>query len=152
MPEMQYQHDFCNSITAKTTRKTKSKFMKTPKLTILFMSLVFQLSALAQIQRYDNQDSKNDNVVYTGEAIINNQQSQICLSAVNNQLIITNNYIDKFDRLIVYNMQGAVVLKQPVSGNSARIDVSSLIETVYLLVLRSSSTLKEKSLKLVISR
>jgi len=125
--------------------------MKTPKL-IIILSIFFQISANAQIQRYDYQDSKSSNSVFEGETILNNQQSQVCISQGNSQLIFTNNYIDKYDKLVIYNMQGGVVIKQSITGNAARIDVSVLIERVYLLVLRSSSTMKEKSMKMVVSR
>jgi hypothetical protein len=49
-------------------------------------------------------------------------------------------------------MQGAVLLQQIVTTTTARLDVSHLAEGVYLLVLRSSVALKEKTIKFVVSR
>jgi len=49
-------------------------------------------------------------------------------------------------------MQGAPLLKQTINGETARIDVSSLTEGVYLLVLHSSVTLKEKNLKFIVRK
>ena len=59
---------------------------------------------------------------------------------------------DDYDRLTVYNMQGAQLLNQSVSGISVEVVVNSLPEGVYLLVLKSSVTLKEKNLKFIVKR
>jgi hypothetical protein len=56
------------------------------------------------------------------------------------------------DKLLVVDMRGSVVLKQAVSTGSVKIDVSNLGDGVYLLVLRSSVTLKEKSSKFFIRK
>ena len=59
---------------------------------------------------------------------------------------------DEYDKVTVFNMQGAIVLQQEIRGSLARMDVSALTDGVYVLVLRSSVTFKEKSLKFVIRK
>lgn len=71
---------------------------------------------------------------------------------VQTRLTVSGLQQDEFDRISVYNMQGAVVLQQTANSNLARIDVSSLADGVYLLVLRSSVSLKEKSMKFVVRK
>ncbi len=68
------------------------------------------------------------------------------------QLTVTGIKKDEYDRVTVYNMQGAQLLQQTINGTSARIDATNLPEGVYLLVLRSSLTLKEKNLKFIVRR
>ncbi len=71
---------------------------------------------------------------------------------VQNQLLISNMNPEEYDRISVYNMQGAVILQHKVTATTARLDVSNLAEGVYLLVFRSSAALKEKTIKFVVSR
>jgi Secretion system C-terminal sorting domain len=71
---------------------------------------------------------------------------------VTEQLKVTGLDTDGYDRIFVYNMQGAQLYKQTINGNSALIDVNSLPEGVYLLVLKSSVTMKERNLKFVVRR
>lgn len=71
---------------------------------------------------------------------------------VQDQLTVSNLKAEDFDKITVYNMQGAVILQQTTKGNAARLDVSSLPDGVYLLVLRSTVTFKEKSMKIVVRK
>ena len=71
---------------------------------------------------------------------------------ITEQLTVTGLNKGEYDRLVVFNMQGDQLLKQTINGETARIDVSSLIEGVYLLVLHSSVTLKEKNLKFIVRK
>ena len=71
---------------------------------------------------------------------------------VQNELSVSNPGTDNYDKLVVYNMQGAMLLQQPVRGTDTRVDVRSLTEGMYLLVVRSSALNKEKSTKFVIHR
>jgi hypothetical protein len=59
---------------------------------------------------------------------------------------------DEYDRISVYNMQGGQLLEQAVNNPTVRIDATGLPEGVYLLVLRSSVTLKEKNVKIFVRR
>jgi hypothetical protein len=71
---------------------------------------------------------------------------------VQDQLTISNLLQDQYDRIVVYDMKGAVQLQQTVSGNTARMDVTALTGGVYLLVLRSSILKKETSIKFVVNK
>ena len=72
---------------------------------------------------------------------------------VQNQLTVSNINPDEYDKIAVYNMQGAILQQQRVSSNMARMDISTLPDGVYLLVLHSSSVLvKEKSIKFVVKK
>jgi hypothetical protein len=71
---------------------------------------------------------------------------------ITEQLAVTGLNKGEYDKIVVYNMQGAPLLKQTINGETARIDVSSLTEGVYLLVLHSSVTLKEKNLKFIVRK
>lgn len=77
---------------------------------------------------------------------------QLYPNPVQDQLNIANLDPQEFDKLFIYNMQGAVVMQQRVSAPQVRLDVSNLPDGVYLLTLRSSSSLKEKTIKFVIRK
>jgi hypothetical protein len=57
-----------------------------------------------------------------------------------------------YNEVAVYNLAGEKLLQRTVSGNSAKIDATSLTAGVYLLQLRSTITLKEKSVKFVVGK
>jgi Secretion system C-terminal sorting domain len=71
---------------------------------------------------------------------------------VQNQLSISNINLAEYDRITVYNMQGALLQQQTVTTATVRLDISNLADGVYLLILRSSLTLKEKSIKFVVRK
>jgi len=71
---------------------------------------------------------------------------------VTEQMTVTGLNKDEYDRLSVYNMQGAQLLKQTINSETAKIDVNSLPEGVYLLVMHSSASLKEKSMKFIVRK
>ncbi len=59
---------------------------------------------------------------------------------------------DEYDQLQVVNMSGAVVMKRSLSGTDAQINVSSLADGVYLLVLRSAAGSPAKTSRVVIRK
>lgn len=71
---------------------------------------------------------------------------------VQNQLLLTNLKEEEFDRIAIINMQGAVLQRQNVSGPAVRLNLSELEEGVHLLLLHSSSRMKEKTIKMVVKR
>lgn len=72
---------------------------------------------------------------------------------VQSQLTVSNINPDEYSNMTVYNMQGAMLQQQRVSTGIARMDISTLADGVYLLVLRSSSAVvKEKSIKFVVRK
>lgn len=80
------------------------------------------------------------------------EKLQLYPNPVQNTLMVSNMNPEVFDKLFVYNMQGAVVLQQKINGTSARLDMSNFSDGVYLLVFRSSVSLKEKTMKFVVSK
>ncbi|MBC7874307.1 MAG: T9SS type A sorting domain-containing protein [Ferruginibacter sp.] len=87
----------------------------------------------------------------TGQAGLNPQLA-IYPNPVQNQLTVTNIDPGEYDRIAVYNMQGAVMQLQTVRTTMAKMDISHLPDGVYLLLLRSSGTLKEKSIKFIVRK
>lgn len=71
---------------------------------------------------------------------------------VTDQITVTGLNKDEYDGLTIYNMQGAQLMKQSINSESARVDVNSLPEGVYLLVLHSSVTLREKNVKFIVKK
>lgn len=71
---------------------------------------------------------------------------------VQNVLTVSAIDPDEFDRITIYNMQGAVLQQQPVRTTWAKMDISYLPDGLYLLVLQSSQTHKEKSIKFVVRK
>jgi hypothetical protein len=71
---------------------------------------------------------------------------------VTEQMTVAGLNKDEYDRLMIYNMQGALLLQQTITGTIARIDANALPDGVYLLVLHSSVTLKEKNVKFLVRR
>lgn len=71
---------------------------------------------------------------------------------VQSLLTVSHYSMDEFDKIAVHNMQGAIVLQQKINTPLIRLDVGHLTEGVYLLVLRSSVTFREKTYKFVVSK
>ena len=122
--------------------------MKMPKQILLLSLLLVQQLLLAQVSQKKS-PGLNDGVA---EEVRLNARQEIYTSSAQNQLVITNLKPDEYDRAAVVNMQGAVVLKQSVNASLLRLDISNLVDGLYLLVLHSSASLKEKSVKFVVKR
>ncbi|MEO7984097.1 MAG: T9SS type A sorting domain-containing protein [Bacteroidota bacterium] len=71
---------------------------------------------------------------------------------VQNQLTISSIDPQEYDRVAIYNMQGALVLQKQVSTSIEKMDISNLTDGMYLLLLHSSVTFKEKSIKFVVRK
>lgn len=71
---------------------------------------------------------------------------------VQSQLNVANIDPEEYDRVIVYNMQGAVLQQKNITTSTLKMDISHLPDGVYLLVLRSSTSLKEKNFKFVVKK
>lgn len=98
--------------------------------------------------------------VVTAEAIADDEKPDVVSTAklelypnpVQNLLTVSNIDPDEFDRMAVYNMQGAMLQQQTIVTTKGRMDISNLPNGVYLLVLRSSTTFKEKSMKFIVRK
>ena len=71
---------------------------------------------------------------------------------VQSQLNVSNIDPEEYDRVAIYNMQGAMLQQKTINTSIARMDISNLPDGVYLLILRSSGSLKEKSIKFVVRK
>ena len=86
------------------------------------------------------------------DQIIISEKLMVYPNPAQNQLTISGINPEEYTHLKIFNMQGVQLLQQSVLKGTMQLDVSSLAKGVYLLVLRSSVTLKEKSVKFVVSR
>jgi hypothetical protein len=86
------------------------------------------------------------------EGVQLNNKLVIYPNPVTEKMTVTGLDQNEYNRISVYNMQGEQLLQQIIIGTSARIDVNSLPEGMYLLVLQSSVTLKERSVKFIVKR
>jgi hypothetical protein len=89
-------------------------------------------------------DLPDDNIIKAQAAIYPNPAQ--------NQLTVINLDEQDYNQLKVWDMQGTVVMQLSVNGTTARLDVSGLANGMYMLVIRSSSSLKEKRLKFLVSK
>lgn len=122
--------------------------MKLPVLRVLPLLLIVQLSVNAQ------QHSKRTAAAaasVSSEVAYNRSEAVQCVY-VENQLVVSKLKPDEFDKAAVYNMQGSVVLRQKITASTIRMDATALNEGVYLLILHSSMSLREKSIKFVVRR
>ena len=77
---------------------------------------------------------------------------QLFPNPATDQLNISGINPEEFDKVYIYNMQGAAVINQKMPGTAVKLDISRLTDGVYLLVLRSSATLREKTVKFLVQR
>jgi hypothetical protein len=83
------------------------------------------------------------------ESTINNK-IVVYPNPVQNQLNISNLNPEEYDRLAIYNMAGALLQQQKITGTTIRMDVTTLPEGVYLLVFKSSALKPDKSTRFII--
>ncbi|MBL0132019.1 MAG: T9SS type A sorting domain-containing protein [Chitinophagaceae bacterium] len=86
------------------------------------------------------------------EAAIVSNKTVIFPNPVQNQLTVSKLLSEEFDRLAVYNMQGMIQQQKSFTSSIAHMDVTGLTDGVYLLVLHSTTTGKEKSIKFVVRK
>jgi hypothetical protein len=119
---------------------TKSYCMKTPKpiliLSLILLLLLVRFTAVAQAEQ---------KVPLTEKLVV-------YFNPVQSQLVANNPAPGEYDKLTIYDMRGAPLLQQNIKTSTIRVDISSLEDGVYLLVLRTSATGKEKSIKFVVRK
>jgi len=119
--------------------------MKKQLLIMLLSLLLVQAGVEAQLRKLARQQQEpfttelQANISETGRYVF-----------VQNQLLVTNLKEEEFDRIAIINMQGSVVQKQNVIGPAVRLNLSELEEGVHLLLLHSSTRMKEKSIKMIV--
>ncbi|MGQ0738683.1 MAG: T9SS type A sorting domain-containing protein [Bacteroidota bacterium] len=125
--------------------------------TITYSSSYYRAFAVRYDENCNNnrtarEETSAETNAQTGEKEILTEKLHLYPNPVQNQLLISNMNPEEYDRIAVYNMQGALVLQQKVTTTTARLDMSSFAEGVYVLLFRSSASLKEKTIKFVVSR
>ncbi len=106
----------------------------------------------------DKEELEKESVI--AEAVIANESKtditgpklSIYPNPVQDQLFISNINNEEYDNLVVYDIRGALLLQQSVNGKTSRLDVSTLKNGVYMLVIRSSVLLIEKTIRFVVHR
>jgi hypothetical protein len=125
----------------------KSVFMKKQLLILLLGLLLAQEATRAQFKKPG--DRLPDRLTTEIQA---NYTELGRFVFVQNQLLVTNLRPEEFDRVAIVNMQGMVMQKQTVNGHAIRLDLTELEEGVHLLLLHSSTRMKEKSIKMYVKK
>lgn len=99
-----------------------------------------------------NEEMPTEGITEEKDPVKLNTQLVIYPNPVQSQLTVSNINPEEYNRVIIYNMQGAQLLEQTVNKSISRIDINNLTDGVYLLVLRSSVSLKEKAIKFVVRK
>lgn len=120
------------------------------RLLLLLLPLLLAIRFSAAAQERQQRSLTNEKPVYAGITYIPGETVQ-CYYA-DNLLIVNKLRPDEFDKAALYNMQGAVVLRQKITAANVRMDATGLDEGVYLLVLSSSHAFREKSLKVLVRK
>jgi hypothetical protein len=102
--------------------------------------------------RCDDRFAANTTGDLTMENVPAKAKASLYPNPASTNLIVVNPAVSEYDQLLVYSFQGGLVLQQNMSASAAAIDVSRWSSGAYLLVLRSSATKKEQSLRFVIAR
>ena len=93
----------------------------------------------------DGTPAETDPVILTSQLVI-------YPNPVQDQLTVCNINPAEYNRLLIYNMQGGQLQQQTVTTSITRIDITSLTDGIYLLILRSSVSFQEKIIKFVVRK
>jgi hypothetical protein len=108
-------------------------------------------------KNHHHNDCYDGNAAFESEAIeeetINTKGSPVVFpNPVQKELTVSNLSEGKYDRLVVYNLQGSQVLQRSVNGSAIKIDVDKLPGGVYHLQLQSSALQKQKTIRFVVNK
>jgi len=102
-----------------------------------------------------NSDGKSMTAFASEEAIADASVSagkfMVYPNPVQNQLVVTGMNAEDFKQIAVYNIQGALVVKQSVENTTAFINTSTWKNGTYLLVIRSADGSNNKSTRFTVS-
>ena len=71
---------------------------------------------------------------------------------VQDLLTISNLDPEQYDRLYVYDMRGGLLMQRNIFATQIRLSLPDLTDGVYLLVLRSTTSMKEKTIKFLVRK
>ena len=81
-----------------------------------------------------------------------NAQKEIHYRIIQNQMQVTNLQHEEYDKIAVLDLQGNILVKKTVTCPSELLDITMLEDGVYILQLRSSVRMKEKTIKFIIRK
>jgi hypothetical protein len=116
-----------------------------------FTALVFILLALSHTATFAQARSRDKKSIPVEDSAINIQKD-VHYRIIQNQIQLTNLQHEDYDKLAVLDLQGTVLVKKTVTTPSAVLDITMLDDGVYILQLRSSVRLKEKTIKFIIRK
>jgi hypothetical protein len=99
-----------------------------------------------------NDEMQTDKTSEEADPVSLTSQLVIYPNPVQDQLTVSNINPAEYNKLLIYNMQGAQLQQQALNASISRIDINNLTDGVYLLVLHSSVSLKEKAIKFVVRK
>jgi hypothetical protein len=114
--------------------------MKTVKTITLIIFLLQGFHSFSQVQ--SSSDVQNETPT----------ASPVFQNPVQDLLKISRIDPKEYNRAEIYNRQGTLVSSKVITGPELRIDIQNLTDGIYILLLRSTSSLKEKSIKFVVSK
>ncbi len=94
----------------------------------------------------------NEAATTTGVTELTTKTPVVFPNPVEKELTIANLSEGKYNRLVVYNLQGSEVLQRQVTSDAVKIDISGLPGGVYLLQLQSTILQKQKTLRFVVQK
>ena len=125
--------------------------MKTTIKTLaIALLLLVQPDVFAQVQATPTVEDKQESLRVKSDS--NFEPSTIVFqNPVRDQLKLSKIDPREFNRAEIYNRQGSLLSSRVITGPELRMDVQQLPEGIYILLLRSTLSLKEKSIKFVVS-
>lgn len=114
--------------------------------TVLVSILLLLTASLAA------QPAETGPVVRASEGVIIHARYPALYASNGNTLTLQHVREHGFDRLVIFDARGNAVMRADQVNNGSRVDISHLEDGVYVLVFRSSETMKEKAVKFVIRR
>lgn len=138
-----------------------SDFDTTTSSNSYFRSFAMRFGTPPNNNCYGRSGSGDEGMTEEEELVSNTEETEkvelstkliIYPNPVQSQLNVSNIDLEEYDRVAVYNMQGAVLQQKNITTSTLRMDINHLPDAVYLLVLRSSTSLKEKNFKFVVRK
>lgn len=117
-----------------------------------YISLVFIFIALTNSAISIAQPKPQDKKSIPIEDSAINLQKDVHYRIIQNQIQLTNLQPEEYDKLAILDLQGTILVKKTVYTPTAVLDITMLEDGVYILQLRSSVRLKEKTIKFIIRK
>lgn len=137
--------DYCIILTMRINKPISNCMKNYVSLVFIFIALTNSAISIAQPKP---QDKKS--IPIEDSAI--NLQKDVHYRIIQNQIQLTNLQPEEYDKLAILDLQGTILVKKTVHTPTAVLDITMLEDGVYILQLRSSVRLKEKTIKFIIRK